>query len=73
MQGRMEAPIGESMSSIRGRQGGRLQNHVHALRTPEWTWPFAPHQTPAAVGPDWDGSPYRGQATGSVIRSIPRV
>ncbi|MBE2178939.1 MAG: hypothetical protein IAE97_00505 [Chthoniobacterales bacterium] len=30
--------------------------------TPDWTWPFAPHQTPAAVGPDWDGAPYGGQA-----------
>ncbi len=30
--------------------------------TPEWTWPFAPHQTPAAVGPDWDGNPYGGRA-----------
>jgi hypothetical protein len=29
--------------------------------TPEWTWPFAPHQTPAAVPPDWDGSPYGGR------------
>jgi hypothetical protein len=30
--------------------------------TPTWTWPFAPHQTPAAVAPDWDGSPYGGRA-----------
>ncbi len=30
--------------------------------TPEWTWPFAPHQTPAAVAPDWDGSPYGGRS-----------
>ena len=29
--------------------------------TPDWTWPFAPHQTPAAVPPDWDGSPYGGR------------
>jgi hypothetical protein len=30
--------------------------------TPDWTWPFAPHQTPAAVGADWNGSPYNGQS-----------
>lgn len=30
--------------------------------TPEWTYPFAPHQTPASVGTDWDGSPYGGRA-----------
>jgi hypothetical protein len=30
--------------------------------TPDWTWPFAPRQTPAAVGPGWDGSPYGGQS-----------
>ena len=30
--------------------------------TPDWTWPFAPHQTPAAVAPDWDGSPYGGRS-----------
>ena len=29
--------------------------------TPDWTWPFAPHQTPASVAPGWDGSPYGGQ------------
>ena len=29
--------------------------------TPDWTWPFAPHQTPAAVPGDWDGSPYGGR------------
>ena len=29
--------------------------------TPDWTWPFAPHQTPAVVPPDWDGSPYGGR------------
>ena len=30
--------------------------------TPDWTWPFAPNQTPAAVPPDWDGSPYGGRS-----------
>ena len=30
--------------------------------TPDWSWPFAPHQTPASVAPGWDGSPYGGQA-----------
>ncbi|HEY5814178.1 MAG TPA: hypothetical protein VIT23_16165 [Terrimicrobiaceae bacterium] len=30
--------------------------------TPDWTYPFAPHQTPAVVPPDWDGSPYNGRA-----------
>jgi hypothetical protein len=30
--------------------------------TPEWTWPFAPNQTPAAVPSDWDGSPYGGRS-----------
>jgi len=30
--------------------------------TPDWTWPFAPHQTPAAVPADWDGSPYGGRS-----------
>jgi hypothetical protein len=25
--------------------------------TPDWTWPFAPHQTPAAVPPDWERQP----------------
>jgi hypothetical protein len=27
--------------------------------TPEWTWPFAPNQMPAA---GWDGNPYGGKA-----------
>jgi hypothetical protein len=27
-----------------------------------WMYPFAPHQTPAAVAPGWDGNPYGGQA-----------
>lgn len=27
-----------------------------------WTWPFNPDQTPAAVGSDWDFSPYWGHA-----------
>ncbi|MGD0089610.1 MAG: hypothetical protein ABSE73_06785 [Planctomycetota bacterium] len=27
-----------------------------------WMWPFGPHkQTPAVVGPNWDGNPYSGQ------------
>ena len=27
-----------------------------------WMWPFGPHkQTPAVVGPKWDGNPYWGQ------------
>jgi hypothetical protein len=30
--------------------------------TPDWTWPFAPQQTPAAVPLDWDGSPYGGRS-----------
>ena len=30
--------------------------------TPDWSWPFAPNQTPAAVEPGWDGSPYGGRA-----------
>jgi hypothetical protein len=30
--------------------------------TPDWTWPFAPHQTPAAVPAEWDGSPYGGRS-----------
>ena len=30
--------------------------------TPDWSWPFAPNQTPAAVEPAWDGSPYGGRA-----------
>jgi hypothetical protein len=30
--------------------------------TPDWTWPFAPNQTPAAVPPDWDGAPYGGRS-----------
>ena len=29
---------------------------------PQWTYPFTPMQTPAAVRPDWDGNPYWGQA-----------
>lgn len=30
---------------------------------PSWTWPFGPDkQTPAAVGPNWDGNPYWAQA-----------
>ena len=29
--------------------------------TPDWTWPFAPHQYASFVAPGWDGSPYGGQ------------
>jgi len=29
---------------------------------PQWAWPFSPMQTPGAVGPNWDGNPYWGQA-----------
>jgi hypothetical protein len=27
-----------------------------------WAWPFNPNQTPAVVGPKWDGNPYGGQS-----------
>lgn len=29
---------------------------------PAWSYPFAPNQTPASVAPNWNGSPYGGQA-----------
>jgi hypothetical protein len=40
----------------------RVQLMVTLGGHPSWTWPFSPHQTPAAVRPNWDGNPYWGQA-----------
>ncbi len=43
-----------------GRHGVQLMVTLGGMRS--WAWPFAPDQTPAAVGPTWDFNPYSGQA-----------
>ncbi|MBS3762639.1 MAG: hypothetical protein KGZ25_04955, partial [Planctomycetes bacterium] len=41
-------------------EDGGLQAMITLGAHPKWSWPFSPHQTPAAVKPGWDGNPYWG-------------
>jgi len=43
-------------------EGGHIQAMVTLGGHPQWAWPFSPQQTPAVVGPKWDGNPYWGQS-----------